>query len=157
LEGKFVVMYSGNHSPCHPLDTLLGAALELCAHPRIAFCFVGGGSEFNRVVNWVREHSLHNIVYLPYRPFAELSSSLSAADLHAVVMGNAFVGLVHPCKVYNIRQIGAPFIYIGPAKSPIAELNPAASFLHGEVDAVAKFIASASDLGLPPVNNDPGE
>jgi hypothetical protein len=28
LEGKFVVMYSGNHSPCHPLDTLLDAALE---------------------------------------------------------------------------------------------------------------------------------
>ena len=25
LEGKFVVMYSGNHSPCHPLDTLLEA------------------------------------------------------------------------------------------------------------------------------------
>ena len=26
LSNKFVVMYSGNHSPCHPLDTLLEAA-----------------------------------------------------------------------------------------------------------------------------------
>ena len=26
LDGKFVVMYSGNHSPVHPLDTLLAAA-----------------------------------------------------------------------------------------------------------------------------------
>ncbi len=26
LTGKFVVMYSGNHSPCHPLDTVLAAA-----------------------------------------------------------------------------------------------------------------------------------
>ncbi len=29
LSDKFVVMYSGNHSPCHPLDTLLEAALAL--------------------------------------------------------------------------------------------------------------------------------
>ncbi len=29
LKGKFVVMYSGNHSPCHPLDTLLDAARRL--------------------------------------------------------------------------------------------------------------------------------
>src|ERR1700744_4409032 len=29
LEGKFVVMYAGNHSPCHPLDTILAAAKKL--------------------------------------------------------------------------------------------------------------------------------
>ena len=29
LDGKFVVMYSGNHSPCHPLTTLLEAAQRL--------------------------------------------------------------------------------------------------------------------------------
>ncbi len=29
LTDKFVVMYSGNHSPCHPLDTLLAAARTL--------------------------------------------------------------------------------------------------------------------------------
>jgi glycosyltransferase involved in cell wall biosynthesis len=45
LSGKFVVMYSGNHSPCHPLDTLLGAARKLADRDEIAFCFVGGGSE----------------------------------------------------------------------------------------------------------------
>ncbi len=33
LDGKFVVMYSGNHSPCHPLDTLLGAARQLAVRP----------------------------------------------------------------------------------------------------------------------------
>ena len=33
LDGKFVVMYSGNHSPCHPLDTLLAAAGQLASDP----------------------------------------------------------------------------------------------------------------------------
>ena len=29
LENRFVVMYSGNHSPCHPLETILEAARQL--------------------------------------------------------------------------------------------------------------------------------
>ena len=31
LSDKFVVMYSGNHSPCHPLDTILEAAKRLAS------------------------------------------------------------------------------------------------------------------------------
>ena len=45
LTDKFVVMYSGNHSPCHPLDTLLDAAAYSKTRTEIVFCFVGGGSE----------------------------------------------------------------------------------------------------------------
>ena len=37
VEKKFVVMYSGNHSPLHPLDTVLQAALRLRDDPGIAF------------------------------------------------------------------------------------------------------------------------
>jgi hypothetical protein len=45
LMDRFVVMYSGNHSPCHPLDTLLKTALNLRTREDIVFCFIGGGSE----------------------------------------------------------------------------------------------------------------
>jgi hypothetical protein len=37
-------------------------------------------------------------------------------------MGNSFVGIVHPCKLYNILTIGSPFLYIGPKESHIAEI-----------------------------------
>ena len=53
LDGKFVVMYSGNHSPCHPLDTMLAAARQLAADPGIVFCFVGGGSEWRKIQQMV--------------------------------------------------------------------------------------------------------
>lgn len=49
LEHKFVVMYSGNHSPCHPLDTLLAAARRLAEDPEVVFCFIGGGSEWKKI------------------------------------------------------------------------------------------------------------
>ncbi|HET6890938.1 MAG TPA: glycosyltransferase family 4 protein, partial [Pyrinomonadaceae bacterium] len=122
LAQNFVVMYSGNHSPCHPLDTLLEAALRLADKKEIAFCFVGGGSEQKKVKAFAARHKLENIKCLPYQPLDELSGSLSAADLHTVVMGDAFPGIVHPSKVYNILAIGSPFLYIGPKESHITEI-----------------------------------
>ncbi len=144
---QFVVMYSGNHSPCHPLDTLLSAARKLAADPRIVFCFIGGGSEFKRVQQIAAAERLSNIKCLPYQPLDQLSGSLSAADLHAVVMGNDFVGLVHPCKIYNILNIGAPVLYIGPQPAHIPDilqqLNGSLTTVraaHGETDKVVSEI-----------------
>ena len=118
LAGKYVVMYSGNHSPCHPLTTVLQAAQRLADRPEIVFCFVGGGSEFPTVANFAAAHNLANIRCLPYQPLADLSASLSSADLHVVVMGDPLVGIVHTCKIYNIMCIGAPVLYIGPVQEP---------------------------------------
>ncbi|MEK6280436.1 MAG: glycosyltransferase family 4 protein [Acidobacteriota bacterium] len=122
LAESFVVMYAGNHSPCHPLDTLVEAAHRLSDRKEIMFCFVGGGSEQKKVKDFAVQHNLRNIVCLPYQPFLTLSDSLSAADLHTVVMGADFVGIVHPCKIYNILTIGSPFLYIGPSPSHVSEI-----------------------------------
>ena len=171
LQDKFVVMYSGNHSPVHPLDTLLAAAGQLAADPGVVFCFVGGGSEWRKIADKqksetrnqkpeagaVSSHfsfqlsafSFSNILCLPYQPLDQLAGSLSAADLHVVVMGNAFVGLVHPCKIYNILSVSAPVLYIGPRPSHLSELldgidheYPCAAVAHGEVDLVVRQIES---------------
>ena len=122
LSDKFVVMYSGNHSPCHPLDTVLAAARTLATRPQFAFCFIGGGSKFRDVQQYARQHKLSNILCLPYQSLDDLSASLSAADLHVVIMGDPFLGIVHPCKPYNILSLGMPFLYLGPAPSCVADL-----------------------------------
>jgi colanic acid biosynthesis glycosyl transferase WcaI len=154
-------MYSGNHSPCHPLDTLLDAALSLSSKPEYLFCFVGGGSEQIKVKEFAERHRLGNIVCLPYQPLDQLSGSLSAADLHVVVMGNNFAGIVHPCKIYNIMTIGVPALYIGPPQSHVADLaidmgaNLIFTAHHGEHELVVKQIMQsaqkepAGELVLP--------
>lgn len=144
LSHKFVVMYSGNHSPCHPLTTLLHAAWRLAGHRDIAFCFIGGGSEFEKVQSFSRFHELSNIITIPYQPLERLAASLSSADLHVVVMGDPFVGIVHPCKVYNIRTLGIPYLYIGPRSSHISEMNPPLAARHGDVDLVLQHIQTAA-------------
>jgi len=157
LEGKFIVMYSGNHSPVHPLDTLLAAAERLSGDRGIIFCFIGGGSEWRKIKQLAgsapsapnpQPSTLHrNLLCLPYQPLDQLSASLSAADLHVVVMGNAFVGLVHPCKIYNILAVAAPVLYVGPKPSHMTDILDAAGSellhgqaAHGDIDEVVEQI-----------------
>jgi colanic acid biosynthesis glycosyl transferase WcaI len=121
-DGKFVLMHAGNHSPCHPLDTVLAAAAELREEPGIVFCFQGGGSGLARVREFVAERKLTNVVCLPYQPVSRLAGALSAADAHVVVMGNEFVGTIHPCKIYNALAVGAPIVHVGPAESHVTDL-----------------------------------
>ena len=146
LSKKFVVMYSGNHSPCHPLETLLQAAERLAANEDLAFCFVGGGSEFGKVKEWARNRGLRNVLCLPYQPIEKLSGSLSAADLHVVVMGDQYVGIVHPCKIYNVLAVQKPFLYIGPAESHVTDIiarSNAYVSSHGDVEGVMTNILRA--------------
>jgi glycosyltransferase involved in cell wall biosynthesis len=167
LKGKFVVMYSGNHSPCHPLDTILAATARLLCHPDIIFCFIGGGTEFRKIQRMVdlstthissqrEHHSEQKILCLPYQPLSGLSASLSAADLHLVVMGNDFVGLVHPCKIYNLLRIGSPVVYIGPKPSPLFDIlsgenrADSACLAHGDVDGLMRVIEARRQLGIQP-------
>jgi len=151
LVDKFVVMYSGNHSPCHPLDTLLEAALVLKDQSEIVFCFVGGGSEQIKVREFASQHRLKNVKCLPYRQLSELSGSLSAADLHVVVMGEEFVGIVHPCKVYNVISIGTAVLYIGPQPSHVTDIasQQGQFFLtrHGDIEGVTAAILEARQSG----------
>ncbi|MEI8287869.1 MAG: glycosyltransferase family 4 protein [Verrucomicrobiota bacterium] len=154
LEGKFVVMYSGNHSPVHPLDTLMQAADQLRGESDLVFCFAGGGSEFQRIKKWAAERGRSEIgdqkseiLCLPYQPLDQLSASLSAADAHVVVMGSVMLGLVHPCKIYNMLTVGAPVIYIGPQTSHVTEIleglqpqHPWVGVRHGAADELVRQI-----------------
>lgn len=147
LQDKFIVMYSGNHSACHPLETLLQAARHFEKEPDIVFCFLGGGILTEEVGSFKNLHKLKNILQFPYQPFESLSDSLSAADLHVVVMGDPYVGIIHPSKVYGILAVGKPFAFIGPLDSPIGELvtthDVGHHVKHGDVAGLVATIEKA--------------
>jgi colanic acid biosynthesis glycosyl transferase WcaI len=158
LVEKFVVMYSGNHTPVHPLDTLVEAAAALRNDSRLHFCFVGGGIEWRKLRDRARLEAWPNATFLGYQPFEALSDSLSAADVQVVAMGNAFVGIVHPCKIYNFLAVERPFIFIGPERGHVPDLIRAAGLgalagtvRHGESRALADELrrrADATESGL---------
>jgi colanic acid biosynthesis glycosyl transferase WcaI len=122
LAGKFVVMYSGNHSLASPVTTLVQAALQMQDDPRVVFMFIGGGLGKRAVDEAIESHRPANILSLPYQPLERLLYSLSAADLHIVTVGNGMVGIIHPCKIYGAMAVGRPVLLVGPRPSHAADL-----------------------------------
>ena len=143
LEGKFVVMYSGNHALTNPIETVIDAALEMQDRDDLLFLFVGGGVRKKSVDDAIAKHNPKNIVSLPYQPLETIRYSLSAADVHLVTLGDPAVGCVHPCKVYGAMALSRPILYAGPRPSHVTDLlseeDPAQrigwSIDHGDVPA----------------------
>lgn len=122
FEDKIVIMYSGNHSVMHPLDTLLEAARILKDDSRFLFVHIGGGIRINDVRKYKELYTLNNICLLPYQPRDLIHLSLGAADLQVVILGDNCVGYTHPNKIYGAMYIGKPILYIGPEKSHISDI-----------------------------------
>lgn len=122
LNGKFVLMYSGNISPAHSVETILEAARRMKDCPRLVFLFIGGGNGKKRIDEYIAENGLSNLRTLPYQPLDMIKYSLSAADAHLVSMGAEMVGIVHPCKVYGAMTVARPVLLLGPRESHAGEL-----------------------------------
>jgi colanic acid biosynthesis glycosyl transferase WcaI len=121
LSGKFVVMYSGNHSPANPLATLLDAAERVQDLENLVFMFIGGGGGKKEVDDRIAK-GVKNIRSLPYQPLSEIKYSLSAADIHVVSIGDEVIGIVHPCKVYGAMSVSRPVLLLGPNPSHVSDL-----------------------------------
>lgn len=155
LAGRFVVMYSGNHSPANPLDTIIAAAERLSNRDDIRFLFIGGGLEKTKVEAAIARGA-RNIVSLPYQPIASLRYSLSAADAHLVTLGDEVVGVVHPCKVYGAMSVARPVLFMGPMPSHVADLLDEESIgwhaAHGDVGGAVRVIETMAST--PPAERD---
>ncbi len=149
--GKIVIMYSGNHSFVHPLDTLLGAALGLKDHLEFLFVFIGEGVKKKQVSDFKLKNKLQNIIQLPFQPIESIHLSLGAADVHVVILGEGQVGFTHPGKIYGAMFIGKPIIYIGPAPSHItdmlAECEGNIIVAHNTDKLVAELISFSNSQG----------
>lgn len=122
LEGKFIVMYSGNFGLAHSFDSILEAAAQLQAHhPDMLFLFIGNGPRLVEITQQVKALRLDNVRLLPPQPVEKLAQSLSAADLHLVSMQPNLCGLVVPSKIYGILAAGRPCLFLGPRESEAAQ------------------------------------
>ncbi|MFN0010892.1 MAG: glycosyltransferase family 4 protein [Phycisphaerales bacterium] len=153
LDGKFVVMYSGNHSPANPIATILDAAERLQDDDRFVFMCIGGGGGKKEVEERVAQ-GIKNIRSLPYQPLNQIKYSLSAADVHIVSIGDSVVGIVHPCKVYGAMAVSRPILLLGPNPCHVSDLIDQHKIgwhiSHGNVDAALTVLREMA--ALPPAD-----
>lgn len=150
LKDRFVVMYSGNITDVHPLDTIKKAIIRLQENDRILFLFVGAKAALGEIDAFARDNHLSNVRTMGYVPLSETKYSLSAADIHVVTMGDAMVGIVHPCKIYGIMSVGRPILAVAPHSSHVGEIIRSANmgwcFEHGDVDGVVRALTLAETM-----------
>jgi glycosyltransferase involved in cell wall biosynthesis len=147
LDGRFVVMYSGNLGVGHDIATFIGAArLVATASPSVLFLFIGDGSRRAEAEELSR--GLGNVRFLPYQPYGALRQSLSAADVHLISLREGLEGLLVPSKLYGALASGRPVLYIGPRACEVArvvrEHDVGWEGRPGDTEGLARVIAAAA-------------
>ena len=145
LVGKFVFMYSGNHSLVHPLTTLLDGVEMMRKGDECVFAFIGGG----RGKAEIEERAMKlgpRLLVLPYQPLERIKYSLSAADVQVVSFGDEMPGIVHPCKFYAALAMGQPILLLGPKDSAlgkiVVEQRVGWCVAHGDTEEMARLLES---------------
>ena len=112
LDGKFVIMYSGNIGLYYDLENLIkvierfGKETKTSDNRDVVFAFVGAGSVLDKLVSYVKEHHMSNVTFIPYQDKKELIYSLNAGDVHWCVNAKGIKGVSCPSKAYGIMAAG---------------------------------------------------
>ena len=110
LEGKFVIMYSGNIGLYYGLEDLITVIEKFEPGTKtnderdVIFAFVGAGTVLDKLVKYVGRHHMDNVTFIPYQDKANLIYSLNAADVHWVVNAKGIKGVSCPSKYYGVAS-----------------------------------------------------
>lgn len=106
LDGKFIIMYSGNIGLYYDFENLLKViekfkpGTKTADGREVVFAFVGAGSVLDKLVMYKESHNLDNVVFIPYQDKEDLIYSLNAGDVHWCVNAKGIKGVSCPSNVH---------------------------------------------------------
>lgn len=110
LEGKFVVLYSGNIALTQPLETLIDAAALLQNIKDIAVVIVGKKEALTRLEKYCEKINCQNVILKPFQPREKLPEMLAAADVGMVMQKSNVIDFNLPSKIPVLLASGRPII-----------------------------------------------
>lgn len=110
LEGKTVIMYSGNIGLYYDLENLIKVIGKFQDRDDVVFAFVGDGIRKQALEDYVAKHSLINVKFIPYQDKSNLNYSLNAGDMHWVVNAKGIKGVSVPSKLYGVMSAAKPVL-----------------------------------------------
>jgi Glycosyl transferases group 1 len=148
VEGKFIVMYSGNLGYTHAVEVLVDLA-EKTKRDDIFFFIIGEGDKWKILSDRIRKPGLNNIRLLPWQDIKMLPYSLSAADLAVVTLGSEASLISVPSKFYDMMAVSSPVMCISEKESEMAAIidryNMGATFSECEINDMLGFINKLAD------------
>jgi glycosyltransferase involved in cell wall biosynthesis len=123
LDGRFVVMHSGNIGLSQGLETLVDAAALLRDLPDLRVVFQGEGVRKAALAEQARRLGLSNVVFLPYAPREQLGESFASADLFVLSLQQGMAGYIVPSKLYGILAAGRPYVAAVEESCEVAQIT----------------------------------
>ncbi len=120
LEGKLIVLYSGNMGNKQGLELLAPLARAFTADPRVHFLFCGDGAFRPQLEALVS--GLTNVTLLPLQPFGRLNDLLNAADVHLLPQRAGAADLVMPSKLTGMLSSGRPVVATAEIGTQVAHV-----------------------------------
>jgi colanic acid biosynthesis glycosyl transferase WcaI len=149
LDGKFVVMHSGNVGHAQDLDSLVRAATFLRDLDDLEIMIIGMGARHGELLALAQLHELDQVRFMYYQPRDVLSQSLSAADVHVVGLAPGLAGYVVPSRLYGILAVGRPVIVAADSESEttriVAEVGCGIVVPSARPELLARAIRDAHD------------
>ena len=121
LEGKFVILYSGNIALTQGLETVIEAAAQLRDVPDIVFVIVGESKALEALKDYCQTFRAENVVLLPFQPREKLPEMLAAADVGLIVQKQNVVSFNMPSKTQVLLASGRPVIASVPHSGSAAK------------------------------------
>lgn len=122
LNDQFVVMYSGNMGLSQNLERLLEAASLLRDRGDIVFALIGDGAKRQDLEREAEERGLRKVQFFDYQAKDQLAQSLSAADIHIVMLEPALAPFMMPSKIYGVLASGTPALVVTDRNCELAKL-----------------------------------
>ncbi|MEH1936188.1 MAG: glycosyltransferase family 4 protein [Nostoc sp.] len=121
LNGKFVVLYSGNIALTQGLESVVKAASVLRHIPDIVFVIVGEAKGLQRLQQECLDCGADNVLLLPFQPRKYLPQMLAAADVGLVVQKKNIVSFNMPSKIQVLLASGRALIASVPDNGTAAK------------------------------------
>lgn len=149
IEGKFIVLYSGNMGYTHNVEVLTEVAKLLKKEQDIIFVFIGEGKKKEELIKTAKDENLSNCRFLEWQSSEMFPFSLAAADLGAITLNEDTAFLSVPSKTYNLMAAGISLLSISPENSALSDLiNKHANgrnFSVDQVTEISEFILYCKD------------
>lgn len=122
LTNKFMICYSGNLGHYYDLlnllkvvekfkpDTVTPPSKYYPNGREVVFTFIGAGALMDTMKQYVVDHNMTNVIFIPYQAKDDLIYSLNAGDIHWCVNAKGIKGVSCPSKYYGIAGVGKPVL-----------------------------------------------